>query len=74
MNNPVDIYMQVTDTSHTAGLTLHATILAYMFSLVEQEKITVPLGPGQTNVVFIQVSFSFIFSSVVEYVDPDLFD
>jgi len=47
--------VQVTDTSHTAGLTLHATILAYMFSLVEQDKITVPLGPGETNVVFIQV-------------------
>jgi hypothetical protein len=60
----------VTDTSHTAGLTLHATILAYMFSLVEQEKITVPLGPGQTNVVFIQVSFSFVVSIVM---DPDLF-
>ena len=48
--------MQVTDTSHTAGLTLHAEILAYMVLLVEQEKITVPLGTGETNVVFIQVS------------------
>lgn len=48
------MFSVVTDTSHTAGLTMHATILAYMFSLVEQEKITVPLGPGETNVVFIQ--------------------
>ena len=46
---------QVTDTSHTAGLTMHATILAYMFTLVEQDKITVPLGPAESNVAFIQV-------------------
>lgn len=37
------IFSVVTDTSHTAGLTMHATILAYMFSLVEAGKITVPL-------------------------------
>lgn len=29
-----------------AGLTLQATILAYMFSLVELGKITVPLSPS----------------------------
>ncbi|EDO26923.1 predicted protein, partial [Nematostella vectensis] len=33
----------VTDTSHTAGLTMHATILAHMFSLAESGKITQPL-------------------------------
>ena len=39
------IFSVVTDSSHTAGLTMHATILAYMFSLVEMNKITVPLAP-----------------------------
>ena len=41
----------------SAGLTMHATILAYMFSLLEMGKITVPLGANITvdnNVVFIQ--------------------
>ncbi|XP_071785336.1 exportin-1-like isoform X1 [Asterias amurensis] len=40
----------VTDTSHTAGLTMHASILAYMFSIVETSKITVPLGTSQGSV------------------------
>jgi len=48
----------VTDTSHTAGLTMHATILAYMFTLVETNKITANLNPaaGATanNMVFVQ--------------------
>merc|ERR1719278_1932716 len=47
----------VTDTSHTAGLTMHATILAYMFTLVESEKVTVPLNAADktvTNMVHIQ--------------------
>ncbi|CAK8692305.1 exportin-1-like [Clavelina lepadiformis] len=44
-----------TDTSHTAGLTMHASILAYMFNLVEQGKITVPLHPEQPdNLIFVQ--------------------
>ncbi len=36
---------------------MHATILAYMFSLLEMGKVTVPLGPNITvenNVVFVQ--------------------
>ncbi|XP_072170953.1 exportin-1-like [Diadema setosum] len=47
----------VTDTSHTAGLTLHATILAYMFSIVENNKITKPLNASQgerTNELYIK--------------------
>ena len=36
----------VTDTSHTAGLTMHATILTYMFTLVETNKVTVALNPA----------------------------
>jgi len=50
------MFSVVTDTSHTAGLTLHASILAYMFSLVESETIIkVPLGSGSdNNVTYIQ--------------------
>ena len=34
---------------------MHASILAYMFSLVESNKITVPLHPDQpNNVLFVQ--------------------
>ncbi len=40
------MFSVVTDTSHTAGLTMHATILAYMFALVESGKITAPLNPN----------------------------
>lgn len=36
------------------GLTMHATILAYMFSLVEQGRIVVPLHPDASdNVAFV---------------------
>ena len=37
------MFSVVTDTSHTAGLTMHATILAYMFTLVESEKVKNPI-------------------------------
>jgi len=56
------IFSVVTDTSHTAGLTMHATILAYLFTIVELGKVTVPLNPQQQtpfepahNVQFVQV-------------------
>lgn len=54
------LFSVVTDTSHTAGLTTQATILAYMFYAVDIGKITVPLNPavqsptGQTNIMFVQ--------------------
>jgi exportin-1 len=54
------LFSVVTDTSHTAGLTTQATILAYMFYAVDIGKITVPLNPvvqtptGQTNVQFVK--------------------
>lgn len=50
----MQIFSVVTDTSHTAGLANHATILAYMFSLVENNKITVILGPIPNNTIFVQ--------------------
>ncbi|XP_054006733.1 exportin-1 [Hylaeus anthracinus] len=48
------IFSVVTDTSHIAGLTMHATILAYMFSLVELGRIQVPLGPVPDNTLYVQ--------------------
>jgi len=40
------VFSVVTDTSHAAALTMHATILAYMFTIVEIGKVTVPLNPA----------------------------
>jgi len=37
------IFSVVTDSSHSAGLTMHASILAYMFTLVEQGRISISL-------------------------------
>merc|ERR1712062_811092 len=54
------MFSVVTDTSHTAGLTMHATILAYMFALVETNKVTVSLNPStpqagnSANIAFVQ--------------------
>uniref|UniRef100_H3BFQ8 Exportin-1 n=1 Tax=Latimeria chalumnae TaxID=7897 RepID=H3BFQ8_LATCH len=50
------IFSVVTDTSHTAGLTMHASILAYMFNLVEDGKISTPLNPTNpvNNQMFVQ--------------------
>ncbi|CAH2076376.1 unnamed protein product, partial [Iphiclides podalirius] len=33
---------------------MHATILAYIFSLVEAGRVTVPLGPTPDNILYIQ--------------------
>merc|ERR1712241_381854 len=54
------MFSVVTDTSHTAGLTMHATILAYVFALVECGKVTVSLSPttpqagSSANIAFVQ--------------------
>ena len=62
------IFSVVTDTSHTAGLGMHATILAYLFTIVEIGKVTVPLNPSPPmpfepahNVVYVQVRFGYKF-------------
>lgn len=47
------VFSVVTDTSHTAGLSMHATILAYIFALVEANKINCQLGPT-SNAIYIQ--------------------
>ena len=46
------MFSVVTDTSHTAGLTMHATILAYIFALVESGKVSVSksIRPGRGSV------------------------
>jgi len=43
------IFSVVTDTSHTASLSMHATILAYLFSIVEMGQVKVVLGGGGGN-------------------------
>lgn len=54
------IFSVVTDSSHAAGLTLQANILAYMFWIVESGRITAPLNPAvqaqtnQTNEQYVQ--------------------
>ncbi|XP_022914564.1 exportin-1 [Onthophagus taurus] len=49
------VFSVVTDTSHTPGLAMHATILSYIFSLVEANRINCQLGPpGTDNVLYIQ--------------------
>ncbi|KAJ8985268.1 hypothetical protein NQ317_007053 [Molorchus minor] len=48
------VFSVVTDTSHTAALSMHATILAYIFSLVEAGRVNCQLGPTTDNVLFIQ--------------------
>ena len=40
--------------SLVAGLSMHATILAYMFLQVEQGRIKVALGPSPDNVAYVQ--------------------
>ncbi|ESP02273.1 hypothetical protein LOTGIDRAFT_224905 [Lottia gigantea] len=52
------LFSVVTDSSHTAGLTTQAQILAYMFSTLESGKITIALGgegnSAANNVQYIQ--------------------
>lgn len=48
------VFSVATDTSHAAGLTMHATILAYLFYIVEAGCVTVPLGPIPDNTLYIQ--------------------
>lgn len=44
------LFAVATDTSHAAGLTQQASLLAYLFSLVESGKISVPLDPSVVNI------------------------
>ncbi|CAH4037749.1 exportin-1 [Pieris brassicae] len=48
------VFSVVTDSSHGAGLTMHATILAHIFSLVETGRVTTALGSAENNITYIQ--------------------
>lgn len=66
------MFSVVTDTSHTAGLTMQANILAYMFYIVESGKITSQLNPaaqinGQTNVQYVQEFVSNLLRSAFSH-------
>ena len=54
------MFSVVTDTSHTAGLTMHAQILCYMFTLVETSKISVHLNPAATTVPLPGANITFV--------------
>jgi len=83
------IFLVVTDTSHTAGLTKHATILAHMFVTAENNSITIPLfdqsqvqNPGMTNELYIKEyialllkqTFSHLLQSQIKVFVQGLFD
>ncbi|EDW88521.1 exportin-1 [Drosophila yakuba] len=67
----MQIFSVVTDTSHTAGLPNHAIILAYMFSLVENRKITVNLGPIPDNMIFIQEYVASLLKSAFNHLSDN---
>lgn len=67
----MQIFSVVTDTSHTAGLPNHAIILAYMFSLVENRKITVELGPIPDNMIFIQEYVASLLKSAFNHLSDN---
>jgi len=69
------MFSVVTDTSHTAGLTMQATILAFMFYIVEQNKISVPLNPaaqvnGQSNVEYVQEYVAGLLKTAFPHLTP----
>lgn len=67
----MQIFSVVTDTSHTAGLAMHGLILAYMFSLVENQRITVNLGPIPDNILFIQEYVASLLKSAFSHLSDN---
>lgn len=65
------IFSVVTDTSHTASLSLHAQILSYMFAMVEDNRITVNLGPIQENVLFVQEYVASLLKSAFSHLNDN---
>lgn len=61
------IFSVVTDTSHAASLALHVQILAYMFTLIEEGRITVPLGPMPDNAVYVQEYVALLLKSAFSH-------
>ncbi|XP_065919599.1 exportin-1-like [Dysidea avara] len=59
------MFSVITDSSHAGNLTQHATILAYMMSVIENSKVTAPLfdaadpsNNGMNNLMFVQTSMA----------------
>lgn len=67
----MQIFSVVTDTSHTASLQMHATILAYMFSLVEANRITVSLGPIPDNYTYVQEYVASLLKSAFSHLNDN---
>lgn len=65
------IFSVVTDTSHSASLGLHAQILAYMFSLVENNRITVNLGQIQDNTLYVQEYVAMLLKSAFNHLNDN---
>lgn len=61
------IFSVVTDTSHAASIALHAQILSYMFALVEEGRITVPLGPIADNTLYVQEYVALLLKSAFNH-------
>ena len=79
-----DVFAVMTDRLHKSGFKMHATLLRYMFHLVQMNQVTVPLfdqansPAGQTNPAFLRDHISNLLiqsfpnltrSQVVNYVD-----
>lgn len=65
------IFSVVTDTSHTAAIAMHAQILAYMFLLVEANKITIYLGPIPDNTVYVQEYVASLLKSAFSHLNDN---
>lgn len=65
------IFSVVTDSSHTASLHQHAQILAYMFSLVEDNRITVNLGNMPNNVYYVQEYVGTLLTSAFSHLNEN---
>lgn len=61
------IFSVVTDTSHAASIAMHAQILSYMFGLVENNHITVALGPIPDNTLYVQEYVALLLKSAFSH-------
>ena len=68
------IYSVITDTSHKANFKMHATILAYMISLVEAGSVTVPLYDPSTGSSNNQQFLRDYISNLLKQAFPNLQD
>ena len=72
------LFSVATDLSHAHGLTMQCTILAYLFQIVEDGVIHVPLfepiahaqDPSMNNVRFVKERLSVLFQSAYSHLQP----